>query len=80
MVIRRELEGAECDVELLVDAYESLELGLVDAALWPNHAQTLLFLPLLWNCLLNGSVVLLVTRQDVGYQGALAWQKATRDF
>ena len=46
---------------MLVQPHYWLELGLIDAFLWSDDLEPLIFLFILWNSLLNGRMMLLIT-------------------
>ena len=80
MIVGRESQWAQRDIEMLILPNNRLELRLVDALLWANDSQSLVLLLVLRNCLLHRCVMLLVARENVRDQGALTGQDATRDL
>ena len=66
MVVWREAQRTQRYIQMLVQADYRLELRLVDTLLRADHAETLFFLLVLGDGLLDRSVVLLITREDVG--------------
>ena len=65
---------------MLIQSDYGLELGLVNAFFRANDTQTLFFLFVLWDGLLDWRMVLLVAGEDVSDERALTWQEAARYF
>ena len=60
VLVRRQAKRTQGDVQVLVQADDRLELRLVDAFLGPDDAQALVLFFVLWDDLLDGSMMLLV--------------------
>ena len=71
VVVWGETQRAQRYIQVLVQSDYGLELRLVNAFLWANHAETLFLFLVLRDGLLDGSVVLLVAGEDVGDKGTL---------